>query len=57
MTLAVLAFIIVGLPILFYSFFMFDRIVRIEYEMNRTAWEKDGNPYGFFLDGSGVHMV
>jgi len=48
MTIAFAVFIIVGLPMLFYAFLMFDRIVRIEYEMNSAAWEKDGNPYGFF---------
>jgi len=48
MTLTLAAFIVVGLSILFYAFLMFDRIVRLEYEMNRAAWEEDGNPYGFF---------
>ena len=48
MLLALLFVIVVALPVLFYSFYAFDRIVRAEYETNRIAWETDGKPYGFF---------
>ena len=48
MALAVLFVIVVALPVLFYSFYAFDRIVRAEYETNKIAWEADGKPYGFF---------
>jgi hypothetical protein len=48
MFIAALFILVVGLPVLFYSFRMFDRIVRAEYEVNRIAWEQDGKPRGFF---------
>jgi hypothetical protein len=38
----------VGLPLLLYSFLMFDRLVKAEYAMNRIDWEADGKPRGFF---------
>lgn len=39
---------VVGVSLLLYAFLLFDRIVRAEYEENRTAWESDGKPVGFF---------
>ena len=38
----------VGIPLIFYSFLMFDRLVKAEYEINRSAWEADGRPRGSF---------
>jgi len=35
-------------PVLIYAFVAFDRLVRAEYEMDRTSWEADGSPAGFF---------
>jgi len=34
--------------VLFPSFLMFDRLLRIEYEVYRRYWEADGKPVGFF---------
>jgi hypothetical protein len=34
--------------LLFPAFWMFDRLVRIEYENHRKSWEADGKPHGFF---------
>ena len=34
---------------LLYSFVMFDRLLRVEYDEHRDAWEKDGCPRGFFF--------
>lgn len=33
---------------LLYSFAMFDRLIRAEYAQDRSAWEVDGRPRGFF---------
>jgi hypothetical protein len=33
---------------LFYSFAVFDRLLRAEYELHRPEWERDGRPAGFF---------
>ena len=38
----------VAISALLYSFAMFDRLVRAEYEQDRQAWEADGRPRGFF---------
>lgn len=46
--LMVVVVVVVGIPLLIYSFVMFDRLVRAEYEFYRTAWESDGKPGGFF---------
>ena len=35
-------------PLLFYAFFLFDRLVQAEYQEHREAWEADGRPAGFF---------
>jgi hypothetical protein len=48
MSITVLFVFVVGMSLLLYSFRMFDRIVRAEYEVNRAAWEADGKPRGFF---------
>ena len=48
MILAVIVTLAVGIPLIFYSFFMFDRLVKTEYAENRAAWEADGKPSGFF---------
>ena len=40
--------LVIALPALVYSFLMFDRLVRAEYEHDRAAWEADGKPRGFF---------
>jgi hypothetical protein len=34
--------------VLVYGFISFDRLLRIEHEQNRPAWEVDGRPAGFF---------
>ena len=47
MTLAMVVVIGFGIPLLIYSFLMFDRVVKTEYESNREAWELDGKPYGY----------
>jgi hypothetical protein len=48
MPLEMIVIMAVGLPVLLYSFIMFDRLVKAEYAMNRIAWEADGKPRGFF---------
>jgi hypothetical protein len=40
--------LIVAISALLYSFAMFDRLVRAEYAQERSAWEADGRPRGFF---------
>ena len=40
--------LVLAISALLYSFAMFDRLVRAEYAEDRTAWEADGRPYGFF---------
>jgi hypothetical protein len=40
--------LVIAVPALVYSFLMFDRLVRAEYEYDRAAWEADGKPRGFF---------
>jgi hypothetical protein len=37
-----------GVTLLLNSFLTFDRLVKAEYAFNRTAWEADGKPNGFF---------
>jgi hypothetical protein len=48
MTFAIMVVIAVGLPLIFYSWLMFDRLVKAEYEIKRMVWEADGKPAGFF---------
>ena len=48
MTLVVIVILTVGIQLIFYSFLMFDRLVKTEYATNRVAWEADGKPRGFF---------
>ena len=35
------------LAVLLYSFVLFDRLVRFEYEQHRASWDADGRPHGF----------
>lgn len=37
-----------GMGICFYSFVLFDRLVRIYYRSYRAEWERDGSPRGYF---------
>jgi hypothetical protein len=39
---------------LLYSFVMFDRLLRLEYDEHRAAWEQDGCPRGFFFHPPGI---
>jgi len=34
--------------VLLYAFVLFDRLLRVQYEEHRSAWEADGRPAGFF---------
>ena len=36
------------IAVLLYSFVLFDRLVRFEYEQHRASWDADGRPHGFF---------
>ena len=40
--------VVLYVPVLFASFFIFDQIVRAEYFNHRAAWEADGQPHGIF---------
>lgn len=31
-----------------YGFFSFDRLLRLQHDLNYAAWEQDGRPAGFF---------
>ncbi|HEX3086547.1 MAG TPA: hypothetical protein VHP99_18575 [Pyrinomonadaceae bacterium] len=42
------AIVVLHVPVLFASLFLFDRIVRVEYFDHRSAWDADGQPHGFF---------
>jgi hypothetical protein len=46
-----------GVTLLLNSFLTFDRLVKAEYAFNRTAWEADGKPNGFFWRGTGTHHI
>lgn len=48
MLIVQLAIATIGLPLLLYTFLTFDRLVKTQYALNRTAWETDGKPNGFF---------
>jgi hypothetical protein len=48
MPIPLMVIIPVGLPLLIFIFRTFDRLVKAEYEINRSAWEADGRPRGFF---------
>ena len=41
-------FLVPLIAVLFYSFVLFDRLLRTEYEQYRPAWEADGSASGFF---------
>jgi hypothetical protein len=43
-----IAVIILYLPVLFASFFLFDRLIMKEYFDHHTQWERDGKPCGIF---------
>ncbi len=43
-----IAIVVLHFPVIFGLFFLFDRIVRVEYFDHRTAWYADGQPHGFF---------
>lgn len=40
--------LVIAISALLYSFATFDRLVRAEYTEDRSAWEADGRPFGFF---------
>ena len=42
------ATLLLPFPFLIWQFVVFDRLVRLEYEKFRAAWEHDGCPPGFF---------
>ncbi len=46
--LCVLIVISCLLPLLFYGFWAFDQLVRLEHTSYREQWEQDGRPHGFF---------
>ena len=48
MQIAIAMPLIVLVAILLYGFFLFDRLIRAEYEQHRQIWEADGKPAGFF---------
>jgi hypothetical protein len=43
-----LVVIVAAAAVVLYSFAMFDRLVRAQYELYREAWLADGRPRGFF---------
>ena len=48
MSVTMIIILAIGIPLIFYSFLMFDRLVKTEYAANRVAWEADGKPRGFY---------
>ena len=46
--LAHFATLLLLFPFLIWQFLVFDRLLRLEYERFRAAWEHDGCPPGFF---------
>ena len=46
--IVVAGIMLVLLPLLLARFLAFDRVVRLEYALHRSAWESDGRPRGFF---------
>src|SRR5205809_4901391 len=57
MVYGILAAVLIAIliPILLYSFLLFDRLVRQEYSDYRSQWEQDGRPRGFFWRPQEVH--
>jgi len=49
MTLILFAVIIIVGIAVFYNLWLFDCLVRWEYEHNREQWERDGKPTGFLV--------
>jgi hypothetical protein len=47
MSIGPLFLLIPLLGILFYAFYLLDRLIRTEYEQYRSAWEADGKPCFF----------
>lgn len=45
--------VVVGGGILIYCFWLFDQLVRWEYEHHREQWERDGKPKGVCWRGEG----
>ena len=48
MTSAIIVVIVVGLPLLFYSFLMFDRLVEAEYKMKEPTGKRMASQLDFF---------
>jgi len=48
--LAHFATLLLLFPFLIWQFLVFDRLLRLEYEKFRAAWEHDGCPPGFLLE-------
>jgi hypothetical protein len=43
-----IAIVLLHFPIIFALFFLFDRILRVQYFEHRSSWYADGQPHGFF---------
>jgi len=43
-----IAIVVLHFPVVFAFFFLFDRILRVQYFDHRSAWNADGQPHGFF---------
>ena len=43
-----IAIVVLHFPVVFALFFLFDRILRVQYFDHRSAWDADGQPHGFF---------
>lgn len=41
---------------IFYQMFLFDRLVRWEYDHHREQWERDGRPVGYFWKADGCNF-
>src|SRR5688572_30840930 len=60
--MAVSSYLLVALVVfmfvpLLYSFAMFDRLVRHEFEIHRASWDSDGKPCGFFWRAPEVNLI
>lgn len=40
--------LVIAVGVLLYGLVEFDRLVRVEHQFHRVAWESDGSPCGFF---------
>jgi hypothetical protein len=45
--------LVIAVGVLLYGFIEFDRLVRVEHQFYREAWESDGSPCGFFWGAPG----